>query len=90
MGNKKLIAYKIMLPIAFLGAILSFGMVAVLVSIFFTAVNNGGSVLIDVYSYGEMEIEIFLVIPIVIITTAVSTLYTLHRTNYEMKQFKKN
>jgi len=71
--------------LAFLGALISFPLIMLLVVMFYTAVTTGGSLTIHINNYSEQGIEMYVIIPLVVVTTFLNAVYTMKHVDKELK-----
>lgn len=70
---------KILASLSFLTLMINSGLVIVLLVMFYTALEQGGILTIDIVSYGEMYIEAYLVMPFIAVSTIITTLYMMRK-----------
>jgi len=77
---------KIVLISVFLGGLIGFPLLMLLVVMFYSAVLGNGSITIHIDNYNEMHVETFVVVPLVVLLSFLNTMYSLNRVDKELKQ----
>lgn len=77
---------KIVLILVLLGGFIIFPCVVLLAAMFYQSVLNDGVLILYVNNYNEMQIEMYLVVPLILMLTFLNTLFSLNRVDRELKQ----
>ena len=75
--------------LVFVGGIVQFSLVLLLAIMFYSAMAEGGILIININGWGEMSIESFIVVPFVIMISCINMIYVLFKVGKKIRNRNK-